>query len=143
MSYHQARWEEPAIWDLAHAYVAEPAPAVPGVPERFRRKEALRWPELSEPTVVRHYTRLSQMNYGIDTGVYPLGSCTMKYNPKLSELLARRPGPRRSTRTSPKRRSRARWRSPGGSSGCWPRSPAIPRSRCSRRPARTGSTARC
>jgi glycine dehydrogenase subunit 2 len=92
MSYHQARWEEPPIWDLAHAHAPEPAPAIPGVPERFRRRQELRWPELSEPTVIRHYTRLSQMNFGVDSGVYPLGSCTMKYNPKVSEMLARRAG---------------------------------------------------
>ena len=49
-------------------------------------------PDLSEPQVVRHYTRLSQKNYGIDTGFYPLGSCTMKHNPRLSEKLARLPG---------------------------------------------------
>jgi glycine dehydrogenase subunit 2 len=58
----------------------------------MRRKVGVRWPELSELTVVRHYTRLSQMNFGIDTSTYPLGSCTMKYNPKVSEMLARRPG---------------------------------------------------
>ncbi len=92
MTYRQARWDEPAIWELPHATVPEPAPAIPGVPDRFRRKEGVRWPELSEPAVVRHYTRLSQMNFGIDSGVYPLGSCTMKYNPKVSELLARRAG---------------------------------------------------
>jgi len=92
MTYRQARWDEPSLWDLAHAHAPEPAPAIPGVPERFRRRAELNWPELSEPTVVRHYTRLSQMNFGIDSGVYPLGSCTMKYNPKVSELLARRPG---------------------------------------------------
>jgi glycine dehydrogenase subunit 2 len=93
MSFRQARWEEPPIWDLA-AGAPEPAPPpqVPGVPERLRRKASVRWPELSEPEVVRHYTRLSQMNFGIDTSPYPLGSCTMKYNPKVSEQLARRPG---------------------------------------------------
>ncbi len=91
MTFRQARWEEPSIWDLAPA-PSGPPPSVPGVPERLRRKQMVRWPELSEPEVVRHYTRLSQMNFGIDTSVYPLGSCTMKYNPKVSELLARRPG---------------------------------------------------
>ena len=45
-------------------------------------------PEVSEPEAVRHYTRLSQMNYGVDGGFYPLGSCTMKYNPKLNEDMA-------------------------------------------------------
>jgi glycine dehydrogenase subunit 2 len=48
--------------------------------------------EVSEFDVVRHYTRLSRMNYGVDTHVYPLGSCTMKYNPKISEDMARLPG---------------------------------------------------
>ncbi|CAK0747861.1 putative glycine dehydrogenase (decarboxylating) subunit 2 [Azospirillaceae bacterium] len=49
-------------------------------------------PGLSEPQVVRHYTRLSQKNYAIDSGFYPLGSCTMKHNPRLNEKLARLPG---------------------------------------------------
>ena len=92
MSFRQARWDEPSLWDLAPPRTSVAAAEVPGVPERFRRKEAIRWPELSEPEVVRHYTRLSQMNFGIDTAPYPLGSCTMKYNPKVSEMLARRPG---------------------------------------------------
>jgi glycine dehydrogenase subunit 2 len=92
MTFRQARWDEPDVWDLAAPTPAAPAPAIPGVPERFRRTQALLWPELSEPEVVRHYTRLSQMNFGIDTSAYPLGSCTMKFNPKVSELLARRPG---------------------------------------------------
>jgi glycine dehydrogenase subunit 2 len=50
------------------------------------------FPELSEVDVVRHYTRLSQWNYGVDTGMYPLGSCTMKYNPKVNERYASLPG---------------------------------------------------
>ncbi len=50
------------------------------------------FPELSEVEVVRHYTRLSQLNYAIDLGLYPLGSCTMKYNPKIHEKVARLPG---------------------------------------------------
>jgi glycine dehydrogenase subunit 2 len=50
------------------------------------------FPELSEVDVVRHYTRLSQWNYGVDTGMYPLGSCTMKYNPKINEKYASLPG---------------------------------------------------
>lgn len=49
-------------------------------------------PELSEPDVMRHYVRLSQWNYGIDLGFFPLGSCTMKYNPKVNEAVARLPG---------------------------------------------------
>jgi glycine dehydrogenase subunit 2 len=50
------------------------------------------FPELAELDVVRHFTRLSQWNYGIDSGFFPLGSCTMKYNPKLNETVARLPG---------------------------------------------------
>jgi len=92
MSFRQARWDESNVWDLAAEGTAPAPPPVPGVPERLRRKEAVRWPELSELEVIRHYTRLSQMNFGIDTSIYPLGSCTMKYNPKVSELLARRGG---------------------------------------------------
>jgi len=49
-------------------------------------------PELSEPEVIRHFTRLSRFNYSIDAGFYPLGSCTMKYNPKINEEAARLPG---------------------------------------------------
>lgn len=50
------------------------------------------FPDLSEPEVVRHFTRLSQWNFGVDAGMYPLGSCTMKYNPKINEVLAQAPG---------------------------------------------------
>jgi len=56
------------------------------------RKKPLGLPNLSEPQTVRHYTRISQKNYGIDAGFYPLGSCTMKHNPRLNEKLARLPG---------------------------------------------------
>jgi glycine dehydrogenase subunit 2 len=56
------------------------------------RPDAIGLPGLSEPQVVRHFTRLSQKNYAIDTGFYPLGSCTMKHNPRLNEKLARLPG---------------------------------------------------
>lgn len=61
------------------------------LPENLKRKTALNLPEVSEPDVVRHYTNLSQMNFGVNTGFYPLGSCTMKYNPKINEELARVP----------------------------------------------------
>ena len=92
MTYRQARWDEPSVWDLSAIPGPEPAPAVPGLPERMRRKERVLWPELSELQVLRHYTRLSQMNFGIESGPYALGSCTMKYNPRVSEVLARRKG---------------------------------------------------
>ena len=51
-----------------------------------------RLPEVGELDLVRHYTRLSQENYGLDTGFYPLGSCSMKYNPKVAETVADAPG---------------------------------------------------
>ena len=58
----------------------------------LERKEAIGLPGLSEPETMRHYVRLSQQNYGIDTGLFPLGSCTMKHNPRLNERMARLPG---------------------------------------------------
>ena len=70
-------------------------PPIPQVPDRLgdlRRDGAIGLPGLSEPQVIRHYTRLSQKNYSIDTGIYPLGSCTMKHNPRLNEKVARLPG---------------------------------------------------
>jgi glycine dehydrogenase subunit 2 len=65
--------------------------SAPAVPENLARKTPLELPEVSEPDVVRHYTNLSQMNFGVDTGFYPLGSCTMKYNPKINEEVANHP----------------------------------------------------
>ena len=62
------------------------------LPQSALRREAPALPEVSELDVVRHYSRLSQMNYGLDTHFYPLGSCTMKYNPKINEDMARLPG---------------------------------------------------
>lgn len=61
------------------------------LPGNLRRSQAPRLPEVGEVDVVRHYTNLSQMNFGVDTGFYPLGSCTMKYNPKINEELAHIP----------------------------------------------------
>src|SRR6185437_323602 len=58
----------------------------------LRRKGAIGLPGLAEPQVIRHFTRLSQKNYAIDTGIYPLGSCTMKHNPRLNEKMARAAG---------------------------------------------------
>jgi glycine dehydrogenase subunit 2 len=65
---------------------------VPTVPEELRRKEPPRLPEMAEPDLVRHFTELSTRNFGIDTGFYPLGSCTMKHNPRVNERLAALPG---------------------------------------------------
>ena len=62
--------------------------ATPDLPERFRRKTPIGLPEVSELQVVRHYTNLSRKNFSIDTQFYPLGSCTMKYNPRACNSLA-------------------------------------------------------
>jgi glycine dehydrogenase subunit 2 len=62
------------------------------LPSALCREEITGFPELSEVDVVRHFTRLSTWNYGVDSGFYPLGSCTMKYNPKVNEAAARVPG---------------------------------------------------
>ncbi len=63
-----------------------------GIPAGLRRGDAPALPQVSEIDVVRHYTNLSQMNFGVDTGFYPLGSCTMKYNPKINEEIANMKG---------------------------------------------------
>jgi len=62
------------------------------IPDEHRRAEGPTLPEVSETDIVRHFTRLSQINYGVDTGFYPLGSCSMKYNPKVAEQMATLPG---------------------------------------------------
>lgn len=97
-TFQQARYDEPLLiekgrpgrkgaalppWDDVR-HLEELLP-----PEMVRND--LQLPELTEPEVVRHFLRLSQMNYGTDTGIYPLGSCTMKYNPKLNDTIAAHP----------------------------------------------------
>ena len=74
------------------------AEAETAIPEALRRRKPAVLPEVSELQAVRHYTRLSQLNFSIDTHFYPLGSCTMKYNPRacnqyamLPEFLGRHP----------------------------------------------------
>ncbi|KKM08911.1 glycine dehydrogenase [Clostridiales bacterium PH28_bin88] len=92
---------EPLIFELSRPgrQASEwPAPDVPAadlqelVPAEFLREKEPELPEVSEVDVARHFTHLSSMNYGVDTGFYPLGSCTMKYNPKVNEDAARLPG---------------------------------------------------
>jgi glycine dehydrogenase subunit 2 len=87
---------EPQLCDISVAgrqgfYFPDLDVPVADLPQPLLRSE-LPLPELSELDVVRHFTRLSQLNYSIDTGFYPLGSCTMKYNPKINEETARLPG---------------------------------------------------
>jgi len=87
---------EPLIYELSspgRQGVTLPAPDVPAaaLPAELLRA-TLPLPEIAELDVVRHFVRLSQLNHSIDTGFYPLGSCTMKYNPKVNEDVARLPG---------------------------------------------------
>src|SRR5690606_25996938 len=58
------------------------------LPKELLRDQPAQLPEVSELEVVRHYTKVSQKNFGVETGFYPLGSCTMKYNPKINDELA-------------------------------------------------------
>ena len=88
--------EEPLIFELGREGVTGvDIPQVQISEARLgnsRRRAPIGLPGLSEPEVVRHYVRLSRMNYAIDSGLYPLGSCTMKHNPRLNEKMARLPG---------------------------------------------------
>ena len=89
------RQPEPVIFELSRSgrgAIAQHPPAAEAViPARFRRRRQPMLPEVSELQAVRHYTRLSQLNYSIDTQFYPLGSCTMKYNPRACNSLAMLP----------------------------------------------------
>lgn len=92
--------EEPLLFEIGHA--DETGVDLPEVPDDFggganrlggfERSEAIGLPGLTEPETMRHYTRLSRQNYAIDLGLFPLGSCTMKHNPRLNEKVARMPG---------------------------------------------------
>jgi glycine dehydrogenase subunit 2 len=76
---------------LPDAEVPEP-PLEELIPARLLREKPPRLPEVAEPEIVRHYNRLSRRNFDLDTGLYPLGSCTMKHNPRLNERVAALPG---------------------------------------------------
>ncbi len=103
-SFKQARWSEPVVFKLS--CTGRIGFLVPDVEEGVKEKVGEvgdllpkdmirgtlpRLPELSEVEVIRHFIRLAQMNYCVDLGFYPLGSCTMKYNPKIDDLLASQP----------------------------------------------------
>jgi len=97
LEFAQARWKEPLIIELSeqgkvgfHGFpTAENRENILScVPQQVRRESPPALPEVSEVEVMRHYTRLSQQNYGVDLGIYPLGSCTMKYNPKICDVVA-------------------------------------------------------
>jgi glycine dehydrogenase subunit 2 len=94
---HQGlRFEEPLIFEQDSPGAS--GVDIPEIPDHtsklggLERSDPIGLPGLSEPQVVRHYLRLSQQNYSIDSGFYPLGSCTMKYNPRVNEKVARLPG---------------------------------------------------
>ncbi|MHA2079636.1 MAG: aminomethyl-transferring glycine dehydrogenase subunit GcvPB [Candidatus Thorarchaeota archaeon] len=101
----QAKWEEPLLFErsnpgvVGHVFPAT-APDVKKIvgklrdiiPTEMTRKELPKIPEVSEPGVARHFTRLSQMNFAVNLGTYPLGSCTMKYNPAENNWAASTPG---------------------------------------------------
>ena len=113
-------------------------------PPRFRRAEPPQLPEVAEPEIVRHYNRLSKRNFDLDTGFYPLGSCTMKHNPKLHERVAALPGNARlHPLQAPKRGPGRAGADVTSCSGRSARSPGCRTSRCSRRPAPTASSPAC
>ncbi len=91
--WKQTRFNEPTVYELSRkgriGVNIVQAEKEPGLPDKIKAEAGPALPEMSEVDVVRHYLRLSEMNYGIDTGIYPLGSCTMKYNPKICEQVAR------------------------------------------------------
>ncbi|GAB4484724.1 MAG: aminomethyl-transferring glycine dehydrogenase subunit GcvPB [Erythrobacter tepidarius] len=89
--------EEPLLFEIGRADVTgvdlpDIDPAAPTRLGGLARRDAIGLVGLTEPETVRHYTRLSRQNYGIDLGFFPLGSCTMKHNPRLNEKIARLPG---------------------------------------------------
>jgi glycine dehydrogenase subunit 2 len=88
-------FNEPLLWEKGRpgrTAFSLPRPDVPAAPlPEELTADGPDFPDLSEPELVRHYTRLSQWNFCVDSGLYPLGSCTMKYNPKINEKQAARP----------------------------------------------------
>jgi glycine dehydrogenase subunit 2 len=87
--------EEALIFELDHGAIGVDFADVKVSDDKLggmRRTARIGLPGLSEPEVIRHYVRLSRKNYAIDSGLYPLGSCTMKHNPRLNEKMARLPG---------------------------------------------------
>ena len=91
MAYHQAVYDEKLLSEIRSENTFEFEDAVENnIPVELRRK-SLKLPEIAEFEVVRHYVHLSQMNFGVDSGFYPLGSCTMKYNPKFADAIAGMP----------------------------------------------------
>lgn len=84
--YRSAIYDEPLLIELGDKGKDKP---IDVLPLSLQRKERVNIPDLDETQIIRHFLRLSQMNYGIESGMYPLGSCTMKYNPKICEEISR------------------------------------------------------
>ena len=103
--FHQARWDEPIIYELSRAgqrgilipkadaeMRSETGDVLASLPQKIRRKKSPRLPEIAQPQVLRHYLRLSQENLGADLNIdVGQGTCTMKYSPKINEHLVRTP----------------------------------------------------
>ncbi len=87
--YRMAAYDEPLLNKLPNIRYKDEHFKLDSIPESLRRNKSVDIPNLTEVQVVRHFLHLSQMNYGVETGIYPLGSCTMKYNPKISEEINR------------------------------------------------------
>ena len=85
--YRSAKYSEPLLNELTQIIKGTVKPNS-SIPSSLQRKNKINLPDLDETQLVRHFHHLSQMNYGVDTGIYPLGSCTMKYNPKICEEIA-------------------------------------------------------
>lgn len=84
-------FEQSKAGRISHSFSTSEVPAydlTENIAPHLIRKQPARLPEVSELQLMRHYTRLSQNNFGIENGFYPLGSCTMKYNPKINEVTA-------------------------------------------------------
>lgn len=107
-AFNQATWKEkekvlePLVFEISvqgrvghilpkpcEKVTVEVGDVLKDIPEKIRRKNPIGLPEVSEPQLMRHYLHLAQMNYAVDLGFYPLGSCTMKYNPKINEEIAK------------------------------------------------------
>ena len=119
-------------------------PSRSSCPRGAIRERPAELPEVSEPELVRHYTTLSSKNFHLDEGFYPLGSCTMKHNPKLHERVAALPGHARLHPLQDPEYAQGAlelmWRLQGA---LCPRSPACRTCRSSRAPARTASSPAC
>ena len=114
------------------------------IPQALLRAAPPELPEVSEPEIVRHYNRLSRRNFDLDTGPYPLGSCTMKHNPRLNERVAALPGPRPpASRPGPEARPGRAGADVAAGAGAVARSAACRTSASSPRPARTASSPAC